>query len=112
MMDDVDNLGFISMSVLGALMVSELVPPEIVLGLLILLGLASGFVRYRRGKKWLAFGWVLFSLSVSSLPFIESGPVVLVVFFGGVVVSMVILLFGQLGLIERLSLPPLRSKSS
>ncbi len=110
MMDEVDTLGFIAMSVLAALSLTELVSIELFLGLFVLLGLTTAFVRYRRGKKWLAFGWVLFSLSVSSLPFV-TGPVVLAIFFGGVVVSMIILLFGQLGLIERLSLPPLRSRS-
>ncbi|WP_435157742.1 hypothetical protein [Haladaptatus sp. DFWS20] len=103
MMDDVDDAGFIAMSVLGILIVADFVAIEIALGLVVAVGVITGVVRYRRGQKWLAFGWVLFSVSVSSLPFISSGWVTLVVFFGGVAVSTVILLFGQIGLIEELS---------
>lgn len=103
MMDDVDNVGFIAMSVFGVLIIADFVAIEIALGLVLVVGIATGIAHYRRGQRWLAFGWVLFSVSVSSLPFISGGWVTLVIFFGGVVVSMVILLFGQLGLIEQLS---------
>ncbi|WP_266080376.1 hypothetical protein [Haladaptatus caseinilyticus] len=110
MMDEIDDVGFVAMSVLPVLAVMGLASFDIVLGVFLFVGVVTGIVRYRQGQKWLAFGCVLLSASVSSLPFISSRPLVIVVFFGGVVVSLVILVFGQLGLIERLSLPSLHGR--
>ncbi len=53
MMDEVDTLEFVAMSVLAALSLTELVSMKIVLGLFVIFGLATGFVRYHRGKN----GW-------------------------------------------------------